>query len=249
MSDGIEYTIEKVRVLRINESKTIAQRKADGWEFVSQQPLTLRTEITFRRPKRKLPKGWVIGVSAGAAVLTIAAISFGIASEQNEPTTPVAEISQPTRSEPSQIPSETPSRPPITPTAEAVESTTTSDINASLTALLELEDYCDPSIGRFVEKYEGDTISFPANIAAIAPHDGATTRYDILIGSGEYSESSARGPAFQFRDVNTTDDLKYVGAVPDVIDVGMNLNVTARVDAYEPNSCLLLLSPVAIAMR
>ncbi|MEV8254727.1 DUF4839 domain-containing protein [Rhodoglobus sp. NPDC076762] len=247
MDDEIEYTTEMVRVLRINESKTIAQREADGWEFVSQRPLTLRTEMTFRRPKRKLPKGLVIAASVGAAAIFIAIVALGITSESEEPAEPAAEESLPTVSEPS----ETPSQPSATATAtaEALESVITPDNHAPLRALLELGDYCDPSIEDFAEDFAGDTISFPANIAAITPHGSATTRYDILMGSGDYSETTARGPAFQFRDVNTTSDLNYAGALPDSVGTGTNLSITAKVDAYEPDSCLLLLAPVSTSIR
>ncbi|WP_369597510.1 DUF4839 domain-containing protein [Rhodococcus sp. 06-1460-1B] len=71
----------------------------------------------------------------------------------------------------------------------------------------------------------------------------------MLIGAGDFSETSAPGPAFQFRDVNTTDDLRWVGSVPDTIGVGANLSVTAEVNRYEERSCLFLLEPVATSVR
>jgi hypothetical protein len=46
-------------------------------------------------------------------------------------------------------------------------------------------------------------------------HEGYTTRYDILITYGDYSETHSNGgPSFQFRDVNITSDLNLTGDVP-----------------------------------
>lgn len=71
----------------------------------------------------------------------------------------------------------------------------------------------------------------------------------LLIGAGDFSKTSASGPAFQFRDVNATSDLHYTGNMPDTIGVGTNLHVTAQVDEYEPNSCPFLLESVETAFR
>lgn len=71
----------------------------------------------------------------------------------------------------------------------------------------------------------------------------------ILVGAGDFSETSAPGPAFQFRDVNTTGDLNFVGTTPETIGVGTNLDVTASVLHYEASSCLSLLDPVSTAVR
>lgn len=49
----VRYQTETVKVIRGTERKTIAKRESEGWELVSQDTGTLRTELVFRRPKPK----------------------------------------------------------------------------------------------------------------------------------------------------------------------------------------------------
>ncbi|WP_168187033.1 DUF4839 domain-containing protein [Williamsia sp. 1138] len=125
----------------------------------------------------------------------------------------------------------------------------TPENSSELATVLASTDYCSFEIAAFAAAHRGQTISFPGSIGAMAPHEGASTRYDILINAGDFSEASAPGPAFQFRDVNTTNDLHWVGSVSDTISVRADLSVTAKVDRYEEKSCLFLLEPVATAAR
>lgn len=249
VDEEIAYETNTVRAIRGMEARTVAKWESDGWELVSQKPGKLQTEITFRRPKTKtrwVP--WAIGGGVVAVALGVI-ITFGVIGEQNAA---LEETPSATPSEPSAITSEATSPEPTTPRAEPTEEPDvllTAENNAELVALLALTDYCDPSIAAFAQANRGQTIAFPGYIGALAPHDGATTRYDILIGAGDFSETSAPGPAFQFRDVNTTNDLNFIGAVPDTIGVGTNLNVTAEVGDYEASSCLFLLEPVTTAVR
>ncbi|WP_427286793.1 DUF4839 domain-containing protein [Bacillus tropicus] len=124
----------------------------------------------------------------------------------------------------------------------------TPENSPELAALLAGPD-CGSDVAAFAAAHRGQTIAFPGNIGAMAPHGDAKTRYDILIGAGDYSPTSATGPNFQFRDENTINDLHWTGSVPDTIDVGTNLSVTAEVDRYEERSCLILLEPVTTAVR
>ena len=246
--DGVKYETKTVRTIRGAESRAVSKWEKEGWEVVSQSKGKLQTEITIRRHKPKTP--WrLVAVGGGAlAVLVIALIANGISREQSsaEPAeTPAASASETTPT-----PSERPSQEP-TPTESAAAGgvVLTPDSNADLATVLGLGDYCEGSIAAFAEKYRGQTIAFDGNIGAMNSHDGASTRYDILIGAGDFSETSAPGPAFQFRDVNTTSDLHSTGNMPDAIGVGTDLHVTAQVDAYEPSSCLFLLEPVETAFR
>ncbi|MGY3263079.1 DUF4839 domain-containing protein [Frigoribacterium sp. 2355] len=121
--------------------------------------------------------------------------------------------------------------------------------SAAFAALLQNTDYCDASIATFASSHRDQTLTFDGHIAALKLHDGAKTRYDLLLGAGDFSETSAAGPAFQFRDVNTTSDLHYLGAVPDSVGVGTMLRFTARVVEYEPNTCLFQLDPIETTFR
>jgi hypothetical protein len=124
------------------------------------------------------------------------------------------------------------------------------ETNEELAALLELPDYCSPAIADFADRYSGRTIAFDGNIGAMNDHGDYATRYDILIGAGDSSETSAPGPAFQFRDVNATSDLHLTGSnIPDSIGVGDNLRLTAQIDRFEGNSCLFLLKPLSTESR
>ena len=248
----IRYETNTVHSIRGMESRTVTKWESEGWELVSQTPGKLRTEFVFRRPKSKtrwLP--WAIGGGAVAVVLATI-ITIGTISERNAAETPAAvpsASSSPSR-EASTAPSESPSS--VAPTVEAspeLDVVLTAENTAEFAALLSLTDYCDPSIAAFAASYRGRTVAFPGNIGAMALRDGATSRYDLLIIAGDFSETSAPGPAFQFRDVNTTYDLHFVGTTPDTIGVGTNLGVTAEVRNYEASSCLFLLDPVSTSVR
>ncbi|MBB3158094.1 hypothetical protein FHS07_001790 [Microbacterium proteolyticum] len=246
----VAYETKTVRAVRGMESRTIKKWEADGWKLVAQTHGKVQTELTFRRPKPKSRQLlWIIGGGAFALILATI-IAFGVLSERNaETAVSAAPVSSESTSEPSAEPSPEPDE--VTPSAEPQpEPLVLTPANSpELAALLVLTDYCAPEVAAFAAAHSGQTISFPGYIGAMAPHDGATTRYDFLIGAGDFSESSAPGPAFQFRDVNATNDLQWVGAVPDSIGVGTNLSVTAQVDRYEQSSCLFLLEPVGTAVR
>lgn len=142
---------------------------------------------------------------------------------------------------------------PTAPTASAgpaSEATLTAQTSADLAAILVEPDYCSAAIADFATTYAGKTIEFDANVAALNKHGDATTRYDILIGAGDFSTTSASGPAFQFRDVNTRYDLHFTDtSAGDTLDVGENLHVVARVDRFESTSCLFLLVPISTTAR
>ena len=137
-----------------------------------------------------------------------------------------------------------------TPTAPTDGQPLTVESNADFAAIMQLTDTCSPDIGTFAARYAGATVAFDGAIVAMMPHDGATTRYDILINQGDFSEDvAAPGPNFQFRDVNTTFDLHYSGAVPDSIGVGTNIHVVATVDEFVAQQCLFLLEPAETSFR
>ncbi|MET4050515.1 MULTISPECIES: DUF4839 domain-containing protein [unclassified Rhodococcus (in: high G+C Gram-positive bacteria)] len=246
----ITYETKTVRAVRGMESRTIEKWEGEGWEVVSQVPAKIRTEITFRRPvPRSRRLLWIVGGS----VLTLALVvifAIGIIGERD---TDPAETAAPASSEVA-APSEQPS-PEATGTAPAPspapdDVVLTPENNPEFAAVLALTDTCSPDIAAFAAAHRRQTISFPGNIVAMGPHDGAKTRYDILINAGDFDGTFAvPGPDFQFRDENTVGDLHFVGSVPDTIGVGTNLGVTAEVDRFEERSCLFLLEPVATAVR
>lgn len=119
-----------------------------------------------------------------------------------------------------------------------------------LAAILTLGDYCSTDIAAFASNYRGRIIAFDGNIGALNASGSSSTRFDILVGAGNYSETSQSGPAFQFRDVSITSDLGLTGSnIPDTLSVGNNIIVTAEVRSYESSTCLFLLDPVSTGFR
>src|SRR6476619_3174867 len=51
--DNVQYEFKSVHALRGRESSAKAKWHAQGWEFVSENRGTLRTELNFRRVKPK----------------------------------------------------------------------------------------------------------------------------------------------------------------------------------------------------
>lgn len=122
--------------------------------------------------------------------------------------------------------------------------------NEELAALLAVKDEHDPIVAEFAKKYAGRTIKFDGNIAHMMKHGGYTTRYDILIYVGDYSETTFSGPSFKFEDVSVVTDLNLIGSnIPDTIGMGQNLHITAVVEEYNENSGLFLLEPVSTEIR
>jgi len=245
--DGVKYEMKTVRALRGTEARVIAKWEKEGWELVSQTPQKLQAEIVMRRAKAAASRRTIVLVGS-LVLVVIGAIVTGVILEQGPDGTPTSSDAAITAEAPTAT--GTPLEEPATTDAsdDAAE-VITPETNPDFTALLALGDYCDASVAAFAEQYKGQSVSFDASIGAMNTHDGASTRYDILLGAGDFSETTSPGPAFQFRDVNTTSDLHLAGDVPDSIGVGANLRVTARVDRYEPSSCLVLLDPVETSFR
>lgn len=124
----------------------------------------------------------------------------------------------------------------------------TAATNADLAALLAGDD-CGDTIEQFASTYRGRTIEFDGHIADMSNHGDYETRYDILVRSGDFSESSANGPNFQFRDVNISDLHLAGSSIPDSVRQGDNLHVVAQVEGYDRSSCLFFLDPVSTEVR
>ncbi len=98
----------------------------------------------------------------------------------------------------------------------------------------------------FAAAYSGRTIEFDGNIAYMSSHNGAKTRFDVLIYAGDYSETSAKGPHMQYKDVNYRD----MGASGiDSVHMGLNVRIRAKVGSYNSSSDILSLTPVSMTGR
>ena len=121
--------------------------------------------------------------------------------------------------------------------------------NEDMAALFKVSDF-DPFISEFAEKYSGRIIQFDGYIASMTPHDGYETRFDLLIYTGNYGESSGNALSFKFEDINIVSDLKLTGSsIPEHISEGQNLRITAEVEEYKEVSGLFFLKPVSTEIR
>lgn len=67
---SVKYEIRSVKTVRGMEARTRAKLEKEGWEYVSQTQGTVRSELTFRRPKPEIP--WkLIGIGGGLLALLI----------------------------------------------------------------------------------------------------------------------------------------------------------------------------------
>lgn len=262
--DDVQYEHQTVKSIRGREASTIADWERRGWELHRQDKGTLRSELTFRRVKvkSKIPAWLPIAGLLGFGVLLLGSVAIAeafqsddnapesketpsetVASSTPEPTEPAASeesSQQPVESDPAE--SEQPE-----PTEPAADEVLTVKSNQDLKTLLATsEDYALSKA--FSKKYRGQKIEFDGNVAASGSHDGASTRFDFLIYTGDYSATvAAPGPAFQFRDVNFYDlNLQGRGS-----GVGMedNLHIVAEVGEFEARTGLFLLSPVSTTLR
>ena len=85
--DGTQYEVRSVKTVRGLEAKPTAKMQAEGWELVTQTPAPLlRTQLTFRRPNRKLPK-YALPLAGGAFLILAIIITIGAITEGKTPQT------------------------------------------------------------------------------------------------------------------------------------------------------------------
>lgn len=152
--------------------------------------------------------------------------------------------------EPSEEPTDQPSEKQTDPerSEPALPGILTAKNNDDLAAILAQGDNCDSSIAEFAEKYSERTIKFDGSVSAFANHGSYSTRYDILVGPGDKGPDTAKGPTFQFEDVNIS-DMNLTGKVPDQWGLGDKATFMAKVLDYNENSCLFHLDPIETRVR
>lgn len=107
----------------------------------------------------------------------------------------------------------------------------------------------DPFIKEFVSNNIGNTIVFEGNIAYMNNHGNYDTRYDILIYTGDYSETSNSGPIFKFEDVNVFDLNLSGDNIPDTIGMGLNITITAEIIEFRDQITITFLEPIKTEIR
>lgn len=226
-----------VKAIRGTERRTISKWESQGWEFHTQTPGAVRTDLTFRRVKPKTSKGPLIAIGGLIAVVAIG-LSIGLIGYGGDDDAKQASSRKENAATPTPTPASTVPAGPLTAAN-----------NADVASLLKVSDYCDDSIGAFATKYEGQTIRFDGVITSSAPHGDYDTRYDLLISPGSNVETTI-GPAFKYEDVNTVDDFGWTGSnVPDSVGRGSKLRFTAEVGGFNRDQCLFYLDPVSTEGR
>lgn len=262
MSGDIKYEYKSVQAVRGLENRAIAKaREEGGWEFFEQTQGTLRTTLKFRRVKSEtfLSRAWNAFrglapvkqrvVAAGTVILLLlAAVSIGTAAAQ-ERRAANAVNSIPASTESPAV-NEKPTLTPTPTSSKEKDQVITAKNNKDFAALLAATDYCDPTMGQFAAKYQGQNIEFDGSVTNMQPHEKYKTRYDILVGPGDAGSKTTAGPAFKYEDVNTF-DLKFTGkSVPSYVAEGDKFRFTAEVGEYNANKgCLFFLTPVSTAVR
>ncbi|WP_186329433.1 DUF4839 domain-containing protein [Agrococcus jejuensis] len=245
-------TVKSIRGL---EARSVAKWESAGWELIEQRPGRLQTELQFRRPKPKTP--WrAIAIGGGALVLLFVILgvsgAFGGDDEPGASAPPTASAEAEARDEPAPTPTQYEEEAPSSasaPEPAAPPAVLTVENSPELAALL-AGPTDGESVAAFAAANRGQVIEFDGAIGAMNTHDGYSTRYDILISYGDYSETqSFGGPNFQLRDVNVS-DLNLTGSnVPDTIGVGDEVRIRAEVLEFEPDPGLFLLDPVETQFR
>lgn len=213
--------------------------------------------VAILRPSTPTPKPENTSIAEIASTPTVEVISSPTVTETATPTntpqvvpteTVVATFSPTETITPTIAPSNTPVPTPtlqLTPSQEVL----TIENNEDMVALFKVGDF-DPFISEFAEKYSGRIIQFDGYIAHMMPHDGYETRFDLLIYTGNYGESSGNALSFKFEDINIVWDLKLTGSnIPEYISEGQNLRITAEVEEYKEVSGLFFLKPVSTEIR
>lgn len=131
------------------------------------------------------------------------------------------------------------------PSTEPAENLTVENC-PDLAALLALRDPGDPSVAVFASKCYGQVIEFDGCVMNMQHHGDFDTRWDVLLGAGDYDENSVLGPYFRLTDVNFY-DMNVSGG--DSVYAGLNVHIVAEVGDYNSNSQLFELDIISMDIK
>lgn len=115
-----------------------------------------------------------------------------------------------------------------------------------LANLLALRDPSDPSVAAFASEYSGRVIEFDGCVINMQNHESFTTRWDVLLGAGDFDPNSMRGPNFRLTDVNFS-EMNVTGG--DSVYAGLNVHIVAEVGQYNTNTTLFELDIISMEIR
>ena len=138
------------------------------------------------------------------------------------------------------------SEPSVPAPTEVPAQVLTAENCPALAALLQLSDPLDPTVAEFASAYYGDTIEFDGCISNLMHHGSYDTRFDVLIGAGDYDPNSTKGPYFHLTDVNFY-DMNVVGT--DSVYTGLNMHIKAEVGEFDSTTGFFELDIVSMEAR
>lgn len=255
VDDEIQYEHQSVKVIRGREARKVAELEKQRWELVSQTQGSLRTEMTFRRVKKRSYEPWMGGVALMVLSVLLLAFSALGGDERPEPKNPpptaenstpddrTNETSEAPGEEPSDSSVETPLDESSTPSEEPSEAEVVTPVNEVLSirnspdlkAMLEADD--DYSLNKaFARTHKGRKIEFDGSVA------DATPGYYLVYFGDDSDTNATSGPAFQFR-------VRTLQAEGSPVMTGDNLRVVAAVRSFDADQGLFFLTPVNITRR
>jgi hypothetical protein len=241
MADEIKYEYKTVQTVRGTDGLVISKMQKDGWVLVEKAQGTLRSTLSFRRPKK--PQPWLL-IGTAAAVLVILAIVIGATSALSDGGEKKDESDKSTV-----LASEKPSTTPTPTMAESAATEVITPQNSPEFAALLQADSCDDANLDFATKHGGQTVAFNGSIVNMAPHGDYDTRYDFLLGPGDKGPNTTVGPAFKYEDVNVI-DLKLTGKkIPATVGAGDKFRFVAKVGKFNADQCVFFLDPVSTEIR
>ncbi|MBT5867182.1 MAG: DUF4839 domain-containing protein [Ilumatobacter sp.] len=164
--------------------------------------------------------------------------------DATESTTPPTSTEPATSDQPSEDPVQEPDEPEALPIL-------TVENSEDLAALLAGPGCGEDTIAAFADQYRDRTIEFDGHVSNFQNHGDYDTRYDILLNTGDFSETTEagiqNGPNFKFEDVNFF-DLNFTGP-DDSVTTGDDVTVVASVEEWNPDNCLFFLDPVSTRAR
>lgn len=269
----VRYMTQVVQSIRGMEARTRKKWEGLGWEFVSQAEGTVRTQMTFRKPKPTSPFAPVLSavhqvwakfraltpklqaqVAGGIAALVALGVIVAMVARGGEDAEPAADpkpaAESPSAStEPSLASDEATDEAPEPATSDPEPAEPTDEVPPVITVKNSPE---------FASMLKGGDCADSIGVFA-EKHADETVKFrgsirnvapngseeDYLVSPGKFDVNSQRGPSFQFVGV-TPEDLNFTdGSGPAFISEGEEFVFTAKVGEFDSDSCLFGLEPVS----
>lgn len=162
-------------------------------------------------------------------IMMLGLLAVGCASTNDiTPTEPEEKIEQPAEEE---VEKEEPKDEILTYTNE--------EFKYHMTTTLDDEKY-----NEYFSSIEGQEVEFDGSIDMMQLLEGKNTRMELLITSGDYSETEVNGPYMKVEDIAYGPELSR-----DIQNQGTNVKVKAKIEGYDMDRSYLILDIISIEAR